>query len=247
MNTTMLTTVILAGGLATRLRPVTETIPKALITINGEPFIDHQLRLLHQQGIRKVVLCLGYLGEMVEKHVGNGKHLGMQVGYSFDGPTLLGTGGAIKQALPMLTDSAFFVLYGDSYLTCDYASVQSHFLASQKQGLMTVFHNKGQWDTSNVEYAQGCIQVYDKKQRHPHMHHIDYGLGLFTTSAFDNVPQGLPYDLATLYQSLLQQKQLAAYEVHQRFYEVGSFAGIKELEYYLSELSLDEKESTCSS
>jgi MurNAc alpha-1-phosphate uridylyltransferase len=225
--------VILAGGLATRLRPLTETIPKSLVVVNGEPVVAHPLRLLRHNGIERVVMCLGYLGEMVQEYVGDGKQFGLHVSYAFDGPTLLGTAGAIKQTLPLLDDN-FFVLYGDSFLPCDYLSVQNTFIASQKQALMTVFHNQGQWDKSNVEYADGKILKYDKNQQTSHMHYIDYGLGIFNKCAFDQVASAQSYDLALLYQYLLQHNQLAAHEVKERFYEVGSFAGISELGYYLA-------------
>jgi NDP-sugar pyrophosphorylase family protein len=224
----MLPVAILAGGLATRLRPVTERIPKALIGINGEPFIVHQLRLLHARGIRRVVLCLGYLGEMVREVVQDGREFDLAVEYSFDGPVLRGTAGAIHQALPLL-GGAFFVLYGDSYLPCDYAAVEQVFLASGKAGLMTVFRNEGQWDTSNVEFAGGRILAYDKKNRTPRMRYIDYGLGMFERRAFAGLEAGSVYDLAALYQELLSRDDLAAFEMKERFYEIGSPAGIEEL------------------
>ena len=171
----MLHAAILAGGLATRLRPITDRIPKALVEINGEPFIAHQLRLLHARGIRRVVLCLGCLGEMVRQFVGDGRAFDLAVEYSFDGPVLRGTAGAIHQALPLL-GSAFFVLYGDSWLPCDYADVEAAFVQSGKTGLMTVFRNDGQWDSSNVEFAGGGILAYDQKNRRPRMRYIDSGL-----------------------------------------------------------------------
>ncbi len=230
--------VILAGGLATRLRPVTETIPKALIEIDGEPFIAHQLRLLHAHGLTDVVLCLGYLGEQVEAFVGDGSVFGMNVTYSYDGEKLLGTAGAIKKALPLLADN-FFVVYGDSYLTCDYLAVQQAFMAQQKLGLMTVFNNEGQWDKSNVEFHDGEIKIYDKTRQTPEMHFIDYGLGIFNKAAFDKVPNDKPFDLATVYQDLLQQKQLAAFEVSERFYEVGSFSGIDELSQIIKNFNVN--------
>ena len=223
---------ILAGGLATRLRPITERIPKALVDIDGEPFIAHQLRLLHSKGIRRVVLCLGYLGEMVREFVGDGTAFGVEAGYSFDGPTLRGTAGAIHQALPLL-GSAFFVLYGDSYLPCDYAAVEEAFRQSGKMGLMTVFRNEGEWDSSNVEFADGRILAYDKKNRTPRMRYIDYGLGVFARSAFEALAPGSVYDLAATYQDLLAADELAACEVKERFYEIGSPAGIEELSQLL--------------
>jgi NDP-sugar pyrophosphorylase family protein len=228
----MLSLAILAGGLAVRLRPATETIPKALIEIGGEPFLAHQLRLLNRGGITRAVLCVGYRGEAIRDYAGDGSRFGLQLEYSFDGPQLLGTAGAIRRALPMLGD-AFFVVYGDSYLPCDYKAVEEAFIRSRKQGLMTVFRNHGQWDGSNVEYAGGRIVAYDKVNRTSRMQHIDYGLGAFRASAFDKVPEGHPADLAGVYQRLLRRGELAAFESMTRFYEIGSFAGIRELEALL--------------
>ncbi len=230
----MLPVAILAGGVATRLRPLTETIPKALIDVNGEPFIAHQLRLLRANGIERVIVCAGYLGEMIRECVGNGVRFGLQVGFSFDGSRLLGTGGAIKKALPLLGE-AFFVLYGDSYLPCDYRAAQIEFERSGSLALMTVFRNDGRWDRSNIEFVNGRVGAYDKRHHTPRMHHIDYGLGVFRQSAFEIVPDGQPYDLATLYQCLLTQGELVAYETSQRFYEIGSLEGLEETRRYLAE------------
>src|ERR1039458_8040673 len=222
----MLPAAILTGGLATRLRPVTETIPKALIEIRGEPFLAHQLRLLHSRGIRRVVLCVGYLGEMVREVAGDGSAFDVEVEYSFDGPVLRGTGGAIHQALDRLGPE-FFVLYGDSYLPCDYGAVEASFQASGKPGLMTVFRNLGQWDSSNVEFEDGRLLAYNKRLRSPRMHYIDYGLGLFRREVFEAMEEGSVKNLADIYQELLTRGELAAYEVRERFYEVGSFSGIE--------------------
>jgi len=229
----MLPIAILAGGLATRLRPVTETIPKALVEIAGEPFLGHQLRLLSQRGLERVVLCVGYLGEQVRDYAKDGSAFGLHVDYSFDGPQLLGTAGAIRQAMPLL-DETFFVTYGDSYLPCDYGDAARTFLESGKPGLMTVFRNEGRWDSSNVEYSEGRILAYDKANRTPRMRHIDYGLGVFRRSAFDTVPVDQPCDLAAVYQDLLRRGELAAWEARERFYEIGSLEGIRELTEFLS-------------
>jgi NDP-sugar pyrophosphorylase family protein len=229
-----LTVAILAGGLATRLRPVTETIPKALVEVSGEPFLAHQLRMLRDRGITRAVLCLGYRGDQVRDYAGSGERFGIHLDYSFDGPVLLGTAGAIRRALPLLPDQ-FLVVYGDSYLPCDYAAISRSFDASGKTGLMTVYRNEGQWDTSNVEFSGGAILAYDKVHRTPRMRHIDYGLGAFRRDAFAALPDDRPSDLAGLYQDLLRRGELAAFEVDQRFYEIGSFAGIRDLEEYLSQ------------
>jgi NDP-sugar pyrophosphorylase family protein len=229
----MLPIAILAGGLAKRLRPLTETIPKSLIEINGEPFLAHQLRLLRANGIERVVLCAGFLGEQIRAYAGDGSAFGLDLDYSFDGAEPLGTGGALRRALPLLGE-AFLVVYGDAYLPCDYPAAEHAFLNSEKLGFMSVFRNDGQWDTSNVEYSAGRILAYNKVDRTPRMCHIDYGLGAFRRAAFDAVPEDRPLDLAVLYQDLLQRGELAAWEANQRFYEIGSHEGIRELGDFLS-------------
>jgi NDP-sugar pyrophosphorylase family protein len=223
---------ILAGGLATRLRPLTAKVPKVLLPVAGKPFLAHQLELLRDRGVRRVVLCLGYLGEMVVKEFGDGSGYGLHLDYSFDGPVLLGTGGALKLALPMLGET-FFVLYGDSYLTTAFRPIADFFARSGKGGLMTVYRNEGLYDTSNVVFADGEIKVYDKKARLPEMRHIDYGLSLFRAEAFAEWPPGQMFDLADVMQRLVARKQLAGYEVPERFYEIGSPAGLAELEQLL--------------
>jgi NDP-sugar pyrophosphorylase family protein len=226
---------ILAGGLATRLRPITEKIPKSLVPVAGRPFLAHQLELLHARGIRRAVLCIGYLGEMIRSEFGN-EAFGVKLDYSFDGPKLLGTGGAIKQALPKLGDE-FFVLYGDSYLPIEYAPIAELFQRSGKPGLMTVYRNEGKFDTSNVVFADGKIKVYDKKVRSPEMRHIDYGLSLFKAPVFESYSADKVFDLAEVMGKLVREKQLAGYEVPERFYEMGSPAGLAELETLLQSKS----------
>jgi NDP-sugar pyrophosphorylase family protein len=228
---------ILAGGLATRLRPVTNKIPKALLPVANEPFLVHQLRLLYSEGFRKIVLCVGYLGEMIEAEIGDGKGLGLQIEYSFDWPTLLGTGGALKHAIPKLSRE-FLVIYGDSYMPVDYTGVVEAFVRSEKPALMTVFENEGRWDTSNVWFEGGKINRYDKKVPTPEMRHIDYGISVVTTGIFAGFPDNTPFDLADLYSRLVFEKQMAAYEVKQRFFEIGSERGLTELDGLLRNKTL---------
>jgi NDP-sugar pyrophosphorylase family protein len=228
---------LLAGGLATRLRPVTEKIPKALVELAGKPFIDHQLELLHRNGIRKVVFCLGYLGEMVEQHLGDGSRFGMQLKYAYDGDKLLGTGGAIKRAAHLL-DDVFWVMYGDSYMDIDYPAVLNDFFARDVEGLMTVLRNNNQWDRSNVVFEGGNLVKYDKKNQTPDMHHIDYGVAVLRRSALDRIPPNQPYDLATLYTRLVAEGQMTGYEVTNRFYEIGTPASLEEARRYLEKARL---------
>jgi NDP-sugar pyrophosphorylase family protein len=225
----MLPVAILAGGLGTRLYPLTERLPKALIEINGEPFLAHQLRLLRTRGIDRVVLCIGQHGERIREYAGDGARFGLAIDYAFDGPVLLGTAGAVRNALPLLGD-AFFVVYGDSYLPCSYRDVGRAFSAAGQPGLMTVYRNEDRWDSSNVEFAEGRILAYDKMNRTERMQYIDYGLGVFSRAAFKD---GAHADLADLYRGLLHRNRLAAFEVRERFYEIGSFDGIAELSRHL--------------
>ena len=226
---------ILAGGLATRLRPITQEIPKSLVDVAGKPFIVRQLDYLQQQGITHVVLCLGYLGEQVEAVVGDGSAFGLDVCYSWDGPQLLGTGGALKQALPLLGEQ-FFVYYGDSYLPIDFRVVEREFLAVDKPALMTVLKNDDQWDKSNVLFRDGHIAEYSKQTPLPEMAHIDYGLGVLSASVLANAPINEHFDLADIYHELSVRGLLAGHEVFERFYEIGSHKGLDEtIEYFKEE------------
>lgn len=229
----MLSVAMLAGGLATRLRPITETIPKALVEVAGTPFICRQLTYLAAQGIGTVVLCIGHLGAMIETEVGDGSRFGLKIVYSPDGAKPLGTGGALKKALPLLGD-AFFVLYGDSFLPIDYMLVQQAFLASGKDALMTVLRNGDKWDKSNVLFRDGALLEYNKKAPKPDMMYIDYGLGVLSASALDEWGLGAQFDLAEVYHRLSLQGRVAGYEVHERFYEIGSFDGLRETELYFT-------------
>jgi NDP-sugar pyrophosphorylase family protein len=216
---------VLAGGLATRMRPLTEKVPKSLLEVAGEPFIAHQLRLFRAQGAGRVVICTGYLGTMIEDFVGDGARFGLEVAYSYDGETLLGTGGALKRALPLL-GGAFMVVYGDSWLDTDYGAVVQAFRASRKPALMTVFRNENAWDTSNVVFDGDVIRVYDKRKRTPAMQFIDWGMGMLESEVFDGWDGA--FDLADVYSALVAKDQLAGYEVKNRFYEIGSKAGLEE-------------------
>jgi NDP-sugar pyrophosphorylase family protein len=229
----MLPVAILAGGLATRLEPITRTIPKALIEVAGKPFIYRQLDYLFRQGVTRVVACVGHLGEQIESAVGDGRAFGLALQYSYDGPVLLGTGGALRRALPLLGER-FFALYGDSYLPCDFRAVQQAFLKSGKPALMTVLHNEDQWDKSNVSLRDGRIVEYNKSAPRPEMTYIDYGLGILTAGALESYPKDRAFDLSDVYHELSLAGRLAGFEVTERFYEIGSSQGLKETEAYFS-------------
>jgi NDP-sugar pyrophosphorylase family protein len=229
----MLPVALLAGGLATRLRPLTDRVPKSLLSIAGRPFIFHQLESLKRQGIKRIVLCVGHLGEQVNAVVGDGRGFGLAIQYSYDGNELLGTGGALKKALPLLGDE-FFVLNGDSYLTCSFSRIRAAYEAAQRPALMTILRNENRWDRSNVLYENGEVIEYDKKAPQSGMEHIDYGLSVLSRAVFAKFGESKILDLADICRELAQSRQLAAFEVAERFYEVGSPQGIRETEEFLS-------------
>jgi NDP-sugar pyrophosphorylase family protein len=225
---------ILAGGLATRLKPVTDKLPKALVKVAGQPFVFHQLALLRGQGIARVVLCVGHLGEMVRHAVGDGSRFKIDIAYSFDGDRLLGTGGALRRALPLLGDT-FFVLYGDSYLDIAFAPVLAAFERSGAKALMTVHRNEGRWDTSNVHFDGTRIVRYDKRAPTPDMRYIDYGLGILSAEVLSGRPADAVLDLADVYAELAAAGNLAGYEATKRFYEIGTARGLRETDAFLRE------------
>jgi len=221
---------ILAGGLATRLGERVADTPKALIEVAGEPFIDHQLRLLARHVARDVVLCVGYLGERIAEHAGS-ERFGIRIAYSHDGPSLLGTLGAVRQAAELL-GPRFLVLYGDTYLRIDYRAAVAAWAASGLPAMMTVLRNEGRWDTSNVRFEGALVTEYSKSSPSESMHWIDYGLGAFEAPALDAVGPELT-DIAALYSELARRRSLFGFAATNRFYEIGTPAALAEASEFL--------------
>ncbi len=224
--------VILAGGLGSRLRPLTDSAPKAMLPVCGRPFLTYQLEYLAHHGIHDIVLCVGYLADVIEDYVGDGRRFGVTIRYGREGDRLLGTAGAIKNVEHFL-DDAFFVTYGDSYTVVEFEKIMDYFTNRDRLGLMVVFKNDDRWDRSNVVVDAEFVRVYDKQRLHPGMRYIDFGVSLFRRGAFRDVSEGVPADLNDVNQRLIAQQQLLAYETHDRFYEIGSVAGLRELETLL--------------
>jgi N-acetyl-alpha-D-muramate 1-phosphate uridylyltransferase len=232
----MLPLAILAGGYATRLGLLTAEIPKSLIQINGRPFVDWQLELLIMNGYSDFVFCVSYKSDAIQDYLGDGKDRGVRIQYSLDGPTQLGTGGAVQNALPQL-GKMFGVIYGDSYLPTNYLAAEEGFLSSSSQALMTVYKNQNQFDSSNVEFVNGKLINYEKGTKNENMRHIDYGITFFREVAFHPWRDQSAFDLADVCLQLAKESQLDGFEVFERFYEIGSIQGIEELSQYLRELS----------
>jgi NDP-sugar pyrophosphorylase family protein len=231
--TTLPPIAVLAGGLAKRMRPLTEQLPKALLEVAGEPFIAHQLRLFAREGINEVKLLVGYRWEQIAAFAGDGSRFRLKIDYIVDGPKLLGTGGAIRRALDRLGPE-FLVTYCDSWLDAPYRPVVEAFYASGLPALMCVFRNEDRWDKSNVEFENGVIRRYSKKLHLSDMHYIDWGLGVLKANAVAAWPIDEPWDLAELYEQLSHSGCLAGYEMTHRFYEIGSFEGLAETNRLLS-------------
>jgi NDP-sugar pyrophosphorylase family protein len=221
-------TVILAGGLGTRLRPLTFELPKVLVPVDGKPFLHHQIELLREHDVADIVLCVGHLGDQVRAYFGDGRRLGVRIRYSEEQSVLLGTAGALKNAEPLLEDD-FFLLYGDSYLLVDYGEVMRYFRsAGRGLGLMVVYHNAGRYERSNVIVREGRVAIYDKECRTPGMAYINYGLSVLRKEALKFVPVGRPFSQEELYDLLIERGELLAWEAKHRFYEVGSQQGLAE-------------------
>jgi len=226
--------VVLAGGLATRMRPHTQTLPKSLLPVAGRAFIDWQLERLAQCELRDVVLCIGHLGRMIREHVGDGARFGMRVRYVEDGPKLLGTAGALRQALSEL-EAEFLVTYGDSYLPFDYGAPLRDLRAhAEAGGTLAVFHNQGRWDRSNVRVSGSLVAAYEKTATDPSFDHIDYGALALRRELVAALPSDEPMELSSLQTQLAASGELRALIATERFYEIGSELGLRELEQYLA-------------
>jgi len=219
--------VVLAGGRGTRLRPLTEELPKSMIPVKGKPFLQYQIELFKRSGITNIVLCVGYLAEKIMECFGDGSAFGVKIRYSVEGNRLLGTAGALKRAEPLL-DAVFFLTYGDAYLVLDYADVIACFQRSDKLGMMVVYKNLNRYDRSNVVLKDGCVKVYDKRRQTPDMVYIDYGVSILRREALGLIPSNVVMDLQEFYRVLIEQGKLIAYETYKRFHEVGSFKGLEE-------------------
>ncbi len=230
----MFPAIILGGGEATRLRPITNTLPKCLVPVSGKPFLEHQLLQLKQHNISEVFLCLHYRAQQVIDFIKNKNSFGMDIHFLMDGEKPLGTGGAILNNLDKLPEY-FFVMYGDSYLQCDFKSVQSFYESAEKRALMTVFENNNQWDKSNISLREeGTIKKYSKIAPTSDMRYIDYGLSILSKKNFEGRVPGSKFDLTEIYENLIQSNELLGFKVSKRFYEIGSHEGLQELNLLLT-------------
>ena len=229
---------ILAGGLGTRLRPLTEKVPKAMIPVDGRPFLEYEVALLKENKIDDLVLCLGYLGEQVEEHFGDGKKFGVKIRYSYDGKELLGPIGGLKSAEPLL-GSRFFVTYGDAYLRMDYAGMMEALRLSGRLAAMAVYRNEGRFGKSDVVAEGGLVTAYDKKRMLPGMAWVNFGVSAMKKRALAGVRPGESCDEESFYGGLVKRGQLLAYETFERFYEIGSERSLDEFRDFVTRPAKD--------
>jgi len=224
--------VILCGGKATRLYPLTKKIPKSMMRFEGKPFLEQQLDLLKKNRIFDIVLCVGYKAEQIKKYFGDGKNFGVEIKYSSDKKKLLGTGGALKKAENLLEDS-FLVMWGDSYLPFNFQKAIKFFKKSNKPGMMIVFKNLNKYEPSNVEVKNNLVKSYSKKRKTKKMKYIDYGISIYRKEVLKHLPKNQICDLTKLQQALIKKRQLLAYPAEKRFYQIGSPDGLEELKNYI--------------
>lgn len=226
--------VILAGGLATRLGELARDRPKSLVPVAGRPFLAWQLERLRASGFTDVLLCIGHLGDQIREFAADGSAFGLRVGYREDGAQALGTAGALRGALDAL-EPEFLVTYGDSYLPFDYAAplldLRAHLDAL---GTMAVFRNDGRWDRSNTAVEGDRVVRYEKGASDPTLDHIDYGATALRREVVAELPAATPYGLDRVQRELAGAGRLRAYRAATRFYEIGSAAGLSELEGLLA-------------
>ncbi len=222
---------ILAGGLATRLGDLTRNQPKSMVKVWGEPFLEYQLELLKRGGIKDIVLCISHMGEQIERHFGNGRKYGVNIKYSVE-DKLLGTAGALKKAEALLND-IFFTMYGDAYLFLDFPAAMHYFKSQNKLALMTVYKNYNQYDRSNTTVEGNLVKKFSKKERTEDIVYIEYGANIFRKEALKMIPENQFHSLDEFFPRLIEMEELLAFEVKERFYEIGSPQGLKEFEEYI--------------
>jgi len=230
--------VIFCGGLATRLRPLTEKIPKSMVRINGKPFLVYQIEILKKNNVKNVVLCTGFLGEQIKEYFGDGKKFGINIKYSEEKDRLLGTGGALINAEHILKEK-FFTMYGDSYLLLDFRDIWRYFDNFKKMGMMVVYKNYNRFDRSNVTIRDNYVTNFYKDRNKRGLVYIDSGASVLRKSVLDLIPTDTKFSLNDVFIELIKRKELLAYRTNQRFYEIGSKRGLEEFKKLVSERAFD--------
>jgi N-acetyl-alpha-D-muramate 1-phosphate uridylyltransferase len=211
---------------------LTVNIPKAMVPVHGRPFLEYEVELLKSRGVDDLVLCVGYLGEQIERHFGDGGWFGVRIRYSRDGKVPLGPIGALKKAEGML-ENEFFVTYGDSYLRLNYRNMMHVLQQRDALGLMAVYWNDVAYGKSDVVVRGTHIVEYNKKETKPGMVWINFGVSALRKTALEGVKEGEYCDEEPFYGGLIRERQLRWFEARERFYEIGTPRGLDEFSTYV--------------
>lgn len=228
----MIQAVVLAGGLGERLRPLTEELPKPLVPVHGKPVLQYLLERLRSSGIAEVVLLTGYQGSKIEECFGDGSALGLRIVYARE-EIPLGTGGALKNAAEVLADD-FLLLNGDTLLDIDFAVLVTAFRKRRVLGLLVAYENPEGNPPNNLRLAaDGRVVTYSKCDA-TSLTHVDAGVGVFRRAILDWIPGDRAVSLeGEVYPRLIKQRQLWAFTTRDRFFDMGTFAGLWALEAQL--------------
>ena len=226
---------ILAGGLGTRLRPFTETIPKAMVPVGGRPFLEYQILFLRDQGIEEILLLVGYRAKQIEDFFGDGSKYAVRISYSRE-EVPRGTGGALRLAQPKLRDN-FLLLNGDTYLPMKFRDAISCFLRLQPWGLVVAYKNDHFLSRPNLAVSSE-MQVIDTDPKSKNLTHINAGAVILSNRVLSVIPEAQVYSLENeLFPKLIARGSLWAYETHVRYYDMGTHDGLKRLEGFLDPAS----------
>jgi MurNAc alpha-1-phosphate uridylyltransferase len=225
---------VLAGGLGKRIESLTGgTLPKALIPVAGKPFLHHKLSELRRLGVDRVVLVLGHRAEPIIDYVGDGHQWGLDLAVIEDGPTLLGTGGALKRAAPLLSDR-FWVTYGDTLLDVDLAAAERRAAEAGWEAVLTVLRNRDRWQASNVRLDGDLVVSYTKTPPPGTHEHIDYGY-LYLSNRAVTEPAEDTFDLGVVMDRLVASRSLGSFEANVPFHTIGTPDELRETDAWIGE------------
>jgi len=213
--------VILAGGKGTRLRPITCTIPKPLISINGKPFLQHQLEFIKSHLTDEILLLVSYLGEKIEDYFDDGSKFGVKIDYCYE-KVPLGTAGALKNAESKIKDE-FILFNGDTYLPIDYRKIIDYFHQCKAIGVVVVYGNSREIASKNIAVNESGLVMNYNKNNSKKMTHVDAGITAFKKSILDFIPRNKICSLEEdIFPKLIKAKQLYSFATNQRFYDIGT-------------------------
>ena len=229
--------VVFMGGLGTRLGVAYRDAPKSMVDVHGKPFFHYPLQVLKRQGFRRFVFCVGFKADPIQKYFEDGKKYQIQIRYVHDGEQPVGTGGALKRALPLL-DENVMAIYGDSYIDFEYTKLIDQYDHLKRSddiaAVMSVMKNKGRWGKSNASLKANGRLRYDKGHPSADMEYIDFGATVLNKQAVANRLQDGYCDLADTYKELGDQDRLGGFEVKERFYDIGTPESLQEFRNFIT-------------